>query len=121
METKRIETLKRVGDELADYIKETDNVKRLTQLEQASNYGTYRNILRFIIRERVRRGAEEPLFSLDEYVNDLFPDGNMNWRETQDLLLFRIYETLHTWLVEKEKEGSELIGEPSTEEIAVEE
>jgi CRISPR-associated protein Cst1 len=121
METKRLETLKRVGDELAEYIKETENIKRLTQLEQANNYGTYRNVLRFIIRERVKRGAEEPLFSLDEYVNDLFPDGYMTWRETQDLLLFRIYETLHTWLVEKEQEGLELLEESSTEEIAVEE
>ena len=121
METKRLETLKRVGDELADYIKETENIKRLTQLEQASKYGTFRNILRFIIRERMRRGAEEPLFSLDEYVNDLFPDGNMTWRETQDLLLFRIYETLHQWLVEQNKEGLGLIEELSPEKIAMEE
>jgi CRISPR-associated protein Cst1 len=121
METKRLETLKRVGDELAKYIKETENIKRLTQLEQARNYGTLRNILRFIITDRMRRGAEKPLFSLDEYIEDLFPEGNMNWKETQDLLLFRIYETLHTWLVEQDKGELGLLEESSTEEIAVEE
>jgi len=121
MEAKRLETIKRVGDELADYIKETENLKRLTQLEQARNYGTLRNILRFIITDRIRKCADKPLFSLDEYVEDLFPDGYMNWKETQDLLLFRIYETLHTWLVEQERSGLELIEESSTEEITVEE
>ena len=30
----------------------------------------------------------------------LFPEGNKTWRETQDLLLFRIYENLHDWLIE---------------------
>ena len=43
-----------------------------------------------------------PLFSLDDYVAHLFPE-SLNqttfWRETRDLLVFRIYETLHDWLV----------------------
>jgi CRISPR-associated protein Cst1 len=117
MEKERLETLKRVGDEVANYIRETENIKRLGQLEQASNYGTFRNILRLVIKDRVKMGAKDPLFSLDEYVNDLFPDGNLGWRETQDLLLFRLYENLHDWLVEQ-KEGIE---ELTVEETVVEE
>jgi CRISPR-associated protein Cst1 len=118
MEKERLETLKRVGDELANYIRETENIKRLGQLEQASNYGTFRNILRLVIKDRVKIGAKNPLFSLDEYVNDLFPEGAMTWRETQDLLLFQIYENLHDWLVEQK--GLESIEELTTEEIGLE-
>ena len=87
------------------------------QLEQASNYGTFRNILRLVIKDRVKMGAKNPLFSLDEYVNDLFPDGNMGWRETQDLLLFRLYEYLHDWLVEQKG----VIEDLTIEETVVEE
>jgi len=117
MEKERLETLKRVGDELANYIRETENIKRLAQLEQASNYGTFRNILRLVIKDRVKMSARNPLFSLDEYANDLFPNGYMGWRETQDLLLFRIYENLHDWLVEQKG----VIEELTTEEVVEEE
>jgi CRISPR-associated protein Cst1 len=117
MEKERLETLKRVGDELADYIRESENVKRLAQLEQASKYGTFRNILRLVIKDRVKMSAKNPLFSLDDYVNDLFPEGYMGWRETQDLLLFRIYEHLHEWLVEQKG----VIEELTVEETVVEE
>ena len=53
-------------------------------------------------RDRIQQGEETPLFSLDDYVEHLFPeslDHATFWRETRDLLVFRIYETLHDWLV----------------------
>ena len=55
---------------------------------------------------------EELLFTFDEYTLDLFPEGNLTWRETQDLLLFRIYENLNEWLVE-----NNYIDEVSEEEL----
>ncbi len=115
MDEKRLETLKRVGDELANYIKESQKIKRLNQLENAKSYATFRNLLRIIEKDRVRSGSESVLFSLDEYVNDLFPDGPLGWKETQDLLLFRIYEALHDWLIKEE-----LVEELTTEEAAME-
>ena len=102
MDNKRLETLKRVGDDLSEYIKLTDNTKRMVGLETAKNYNSFRNVLRKIIKDRIKSNAEKPLFSLEEYIEDMFPDGNLGWRETQDLLLFRIYENLHDWMMSKE-------------------
>jgi CRISPR-associated protein Cst1 len=73
-------------------------------------------ILRFIEKDRIKRGSDGVLFTLEEYVEDLFPDGNLGWRETQDLLLFRIYENLHDWLVEQKQLAKEL----AVEEIEME-
>jgi CRISPR-associated protein Cst1 len=106
MELTQLEKLKQVGDLIAKCIQKSGGDKRLKQLERAKNYGECRNILRFVIRERIQQGASEPLFSLDDYMEHLFPaSDNLNltpWRETRDLLLFRIYETLHDWLQEQD-------------------
>lgn len=109
MENKRIDVIKDVGDRLANYISVNDSFKTLTSLEHASNYNNFRNILRKILKNKINKGDEDLLFTFDEYVEYLFPEGNMTWRETQDLLLFRIYEKLHVWLIENEyvKEISE--------------
>ena len=105
MELTQLEKLKQVGDLIAETIRKSGRDRRLTQLERANSYGECRNILRYIIRERIEQGASEPLFSLDDYMEHLFPaSDNLNltpWRETRDLLLFRIYETLHDWLQEQ--------------------
>jgi CRISPR-associated protein Cst1 len=96
MPDERIATIKRVGDEMALVIKA--NKKRLGQLENARNYASFRNVLLRFIKDRKEIGAPAPLFTLDEYDEHLFPQGALGWKETQDLLLFRIYETLHDWL-----------------------
>jgi CRISPR-associated protein Cst1 len=101
MDENRIKTIKKVGDELAEYIKSSDDIKTLKKLETANNYRNYRNILRIIIKKRIKNGADEPLFSFDDYVKNLFPEGNLTWRETQDLILFRIYEVLHDWIIQQ--------------------
>lgn len=102
MDKKRIEVIKDVGDRLSNYIKDNDMIKTLKELEMASNYNNFRNILRKILKNKINMGDEELLFTFDEYVISLFPEGNMTWRETQDLLLFRIYENLHAWLIENQ-------------------
>ncbi|BAW29299.1 CRISPR-associated protein, Cst1 family [Methanosarcina thermophila] len=114
---KRLDTLKRVGDSLSEYIKGTENIKRLNQLEMASNFASFRNQLRFIEKDRIKISAQDPLFTLEEFMEDLFPEGNLGWRETQDLLLFRIYENLHNWLVEQDALKSELISSDEEEMI----
>jgi CRISPR-associated protein Cst1 len=112
---KRLDALKRVGDSLSEYIKDTENIKRLNQLEMASNFASFRNQLRFIEIDRIKRGYEDSLFSLDDFMEDLFPEGNLGWRETQDLLLFRIYENLHNWLVSKDDLKSKLVSDKEEE------
>ena len=98
MKDKRIDVIKTIGDEISEYIKQTNNLKRLKQLEYAKNYNTFRNILRLIGKDRLTLNPKEPLITLDDYINYLFPEGALTWNETRDLILFRIYEMLHDYL-----------------------
>lgn len=100
MDKKRIDVIKDVGDKLSNYIQNNDSIKTLNNLEQASNYNNFRNILRKILKSKIKNGDNELLFTFDDYVISLFPEGNKTWRETQDLLLFRIYENLKDWLID---------------------
>ena len=100
MEQARLDKLKQVGDFIAESIRESGRDRRLAQLERAKSYRECRNVLRFVVRDRISQGAQQPLFSIDDYVEHLFPatDNVTFWSETRDLLLFRIYEQLHDWL-----------------------
>ena len=105
MEQTQLEKIKQVGDLIAECIQKSGRDRRLMQLERAKSYGECRNILRYVIRDRIQQGAPEPLFSIDDYMEHLFPASDTfaatPWRETRDLLLFRIYEQLHNWLQEQ--------------------
>ena len=105
MNEERLRALKRVGDAIAESIHQSGSTRRLGQLERAGSYRELRNILRFIIRDRIGQGSAEPLFSLDEYVEYIFPETSSEfteWSETRDLVVFRIYEKLHNWLSNRE-------------------
>ena len=112
MDEKRIDAIKKVGNELADYIESMEDMKTLNRLEMASDYKSFRNILRIIIKKRISYGMEDPLFTFDDYVNYLFPEGNLTWRETQDLILFRIYEKLQSWIIQQGNQGELKTQEP---------
>ena len=102
MDESRLNAIKQVADSIAESIRKSERDRRLRQLESAASYGQCRNVLRFVIRDRIQQGEEKPLFSIDDYIEHLFPasaDQTTFWRETRDLLVFRIYETLHDWLV----------------------
>jgi CRISPR-associated protein Cst1 len=99
MEKERIGAIKKLGDKISEYIQKTNDTKRIKQLETAKNYSSLRNVFRFIEKKMISEEYGEPLFTFDEYVTLLFPEGSW-WRETLDLLLFRIYENLHQYLVE---------------------
>lgn len=101
MTNERLDTIKRVADDIALVIRNGKKA-RIADLESAKSYASFRNVLLRCIKDRLRADAALPLFSLDEYVEQLFPEGAASWRETQDLLLFRLYEQLHDFL---KKEG----------------
>lgn len=105
MEQTRLEKIKQVGDLIAESIRESGTDKRLSRLEKAKKGETCRTALLYIIRDRIKQGAQDPLFSLDDYMEYLFPKNDdyyeTLWKETRDLLLFRVYERLHNWLQEK--------------------
>ena len=103
MDDKRIETLKNTGDRISAYIRKTDNTKRLFALETAKTYESLRNVLLKITKDLLKSGEDSPLFTTDEFLNYLFPEGALSWKETRDILLFRIYENLFEYLKEKKE------------------
>lgn len=113
MNEERLSIIKRVGDNIAESIKYSNNLRRLFQLETSKSYRDCRNVLRFVIKDRIAQGQENALFTLDEFVNYLFPETNeiTEWSETRDLLLFRIYEKLHDWLKDRKEEIKEITSE----------
>ncbi|HML94290.1 MAG TPA: type I-B CRISPR-associated protein Cas8b1/Cst1 [Thermodesulfobacteriota bacterium] len=116
MQEERITAIKRVADNIAESIRKSGRDKRLKQLENAKYYREFQNVLLFIIKDRLKLGEPDPLFTLDEYLDHLFPsseDGISPWNETRYLLLFRIYERLHEWL-----KDSEIIEEIIEEELS---
>jgi len=98
----RIETFKKVGDTIAETIQSTGDIKKLRKIERARTFFSFRNQLLKINQDLIAKGKSEPLITLEYYFNDLFPEGSLSWKETRDILLFRIYEKLHDWLVEQE-------------------
>ena len=117
MDERRIETIRKLGDEVAELVKTSPNgKKRLGQIERAESYASLRNVFLRLMKDRVALRGGTPLFTYEDYVEALFPEGAMNWRETQDLLLFRLYEILHEWLI---SEGVVEMVEEEAEEITV--
>lgn len=120
MQEERINTIKKVADNIAECIQKSGKDRRLRQLETARSYRAFQNILLFIIKDRLKHDEAEPLFTLDDYLNHLFPpseDGITPWNETRYLLLFRIYEQLHEWLKDKEIIEYEITEDEINDEI----
>jgi CRISPR-associated protein Cst1 len=114
MDEKRIQTIRAIADQIAEFVKVSPKGKgRLGDLERASSYYEFANVLRRIERDRVAMKVPEPLITFDDYVHYLFPEGREGWWEVQLLILFRLYEVLHMWLIEagvvKEEEGEQLV------------
>ena len=106
--------------------------RRLRDFADANTYAECRSVLLRIFEDRIEQKEPEPLFSFDDCVEHIFissdnaqswsdelDDGELDeeqkeqlihsisdnvtfWRETRDLLLFRIYEKRHSWLPEQE-------------------
>jgi CRISPR-associated protein Cst1 len=101
MDKTRIETIKKVADEIAVFIRQSPKGKnRLRDLEAATKYPYFCNVLRKIAKERITLSAPSPLFTLQEFTEGLFPEGSY-LSETRYLILFRLYEQLHDWLLEQ--------------------
>jgi len=103
LKNERLDKIKELGDKIAEQIKMSNDVKRLNQLERCQRYFELRNILRYLEKDRINLKLDEPLFTFNDYVSYLFPeeDNQLNWSETRDIILFRIYELLHSWLLDR--------------------
>lgn len=94
MEKRTIEKIKQLAnfiviDRDTDFI--TKGIKRLNG--EKSSQGLRQFLLR-LNSENYKNEADEPLITVQDYAEYLFPDGG-NWREIRDVLLIAIYEKLH--------------------------
>ncbi len=109
-------TLK-IIERIADYVLEdSGNIKRnVVNLQKPTQAYAFRNALRRLAKKNLGEKKETPLFTLEEYALELFPDGTY-WQEIQDLLLIAIYQKMHEqkiWLDDDEL----LIEETETENL----
>lgn len=99
MNDQRIETIKKVADEIAVFIQQSSKGKRrLRDLEISVKFRDFCNALRKISKERIELNPDKPLFTVDEFAKELFPEGSYRFGDTRYLILFRLYEQLHDWL-----------------------
>lgn len=97
MKKERIDVIKKVADRFLAHCQRKSSAKRIGQLNRARNYRTFRSVL-LKIQQAMAMEDGESLVDFDQYVLDLAPEGGRYWRETRDLLLFRIYEQGASWL-----------------------
>lgn len=94
MEKRTVDKIKQIADFIVinretDFI--TKSIKRLNG--EKSPHG----LRQFIVKlnsENYLKEAKNPLVTVQDYADYLFPDGG-NWREVRDVLLIAMYEKLH--------------------------
>lgn len=81
---------------IADYVLEDSaNIKKhVRNLQKPKQAYAFRTALRRLEERNLRDQNDAPLFTLEEYALELFPDGTY-WQEIQDLLLIAIYQKMH--------------------------
>jgi len=94
MDKRSLSKIKELADFIVNNRSDDDIKKSMTRLNGAKSSNELRYFLLKLVSRNYDEGNKDPLFSLDEYVEYLFPDGS-NWREIRDLLLIAIYQKLH--------------------------
>lgn len=77
----------------ADAAAITKSIKALDGYKSA--YELRRFFLKNIVVQNYKDGAKEPKITVDELVYYLFPD-DVSWKDIRDILLFAIYQELHS-------------------------
>ena len=95
MDQVHIETLRNLGDRLAEYVVEENDRRFFWDFSTVRRYPHFRNVL---IKANLRRTKDNspPLFSFDEFVT-VFETELMNhhWSLARDLILIRMIERLY--------------------------
>lgn len=95
MKQEQIDLIKRIGNIIFNQLqKDGSNKKYLTMIEGSGKAYQLRSVILRIVKKNYNNGEKEPVVTLSEYVNYLFPDGQY-WGEVRDLLLIYLYELLH--------------------------
>lgn len=111
MEKKSLEKIKQLAAYVVNDRSDDDIKKRMTRLNGAKNRMDLRSFLLKLLKENYDNGNAEPLFTLEDYVESLFPDG-LYWSDVRDLLLIAIYQKLH-----EANKKIEALAEEETEDV----
>jgi len=102
MDKERVEEIRKLGDNLAEYVAGENDRAFFTAFFSVMNYAHFRNALIKANLRHVRNG-NPPLITLDPYIT-VFEEGydiaRADWRFSRDLVLIRMIEQLHKngWL-----------------------
>jgi CRISPR-associated protein Cst1 len=92
------ETINKIKELAAFLVREEDAdkiEKRIKALDGTKNASALRRfLLKDVIAANYSAENKDPIISLEDYLNYLFPDGSF-WAEIRDLLLIAIYQELH--------------------------
>ncbi|MDJ1485732.1 type I-B CRISPR-associated protein Cas8b1/Cst1 [Cytophagaceae bacterium YF14B1] len=111
MDKKAIEKIKDLADFIVTDQSEDLIKKSITRLNGEKFSQGLRQFIVKQIADNYNRGAKNPLITIDDFVNYLFPDGT-SWKDVRDLLLIAIYQKLHETNIKFELEISEAEPEP---------
>ncbi len=105
-------------ERIADYVLQDSNnlKKKLSRLHKAGKSYEFKRALFKIFQDNHVNKNSAPLFTLQEYVHELFPETSY-WQETKILLLIAIYQKMHEqkiWL--DDEDIAELVEEAVEEE-----
>ena len=91
------ETINKIN-EIADFIisasDDSKMKKVLTELNGVKNAFLLRRFILKVINDHYSKNFDEPLVTVEDYVEYLFPDTS-SWMETRDVLLISLYQKLH--------------------------
>ncbi|MDQ0109938.1 CRISPR-associated protein Cst1 [Chitinophaga terrae (ex Kim and Jung 2007)] len=112
MDKKTIQIVRKIADFISNGSEDeiAKDIKRLRGHRSAYELRTFTVGL---LDKNYKAEAQDPLFTLNEYADYLFPDGGF-WRETKNLLLVGIYENLH-----KQGKKVDTPAQDDSEEIAL--
>lgn len=94
MDKRTVEKLKTLATFIVSGRSESDIKKIITKLNGVKKPGELRQLLIRLLGENYDNEHKDPLFTLEDFVFYLFPDGSY-YAEIRDLLLIAIYERLH--------------------------
>ena len=95
MKKEQFNLIQKIGDKIFEIMSnENDFKKYIFLLEKVKRPHELRASLISIIKKHYNNNNPEPLITLNEWVNYLFPDGQY-WGEVRDLLLIYLYEKMH--------------------------
>lgn len=94
MKKETIDKIMILADFVVDNTKEADLKKVLTRLNGIKSSSLLRKFLLKIVEQNFHDGNSEPIITVQDYTEYLFPEDNL-WKEIRDVLLIAIYQKLH--------------------------